>query len=44
MEFRKRYRIPIILEESLSFGVLGATGRGAVEHFQLSVSESTQCS
>ncbi|XP_041346963.1 serine palmitoyltransferase 1-like, partial [Gigantopelta aegis] len=39
VEFRKRYRIPIILEESLSFGVLGATGRGAVEHFQLTVKD-----
>lgn len=35
VEFRNRYRVPIILEESLSFGVLGATGRGTVEHFGL---------
>lgn len=38
VEFRNKYKIPIFLEESLSFGVLGRTGRGAVEHFDLSVS------
>ena len=30
--------MPIFLEESLSFGVLGKTGRGATEHFDISVS------
>lgn len=29
--------MPIFLEESLSFGVLGETGRGATEHFGISV-------
>ena len=38
VEFRNKYNVPIILEESLSFGVLGATGRGATEHFSISVS------
>ena len=41
VEFRNKYKIPIFLEESLSFGVLGRTGRGAVEHFDLSVSISS---
>ncbi|XP_064386088.1 serine palmitoyltransferase 1-like [Halichondria panicea] len=35
VEFRNKYRIPLILDESVSFGVLGATGRGATEHFEL---------
>lgn len=37
MEFRNKYRVPIFLEESLSFGVLGKTGRGATEHFGIPV-------
>ncbi len=37
VEFRKKYKIPLILDESVSFGVLGATGRGATEHFGLDV-------
>ena len=37
VEFRNKYKIPIILEESLSFGVLGRTGRGAAEHFNIAV-------
>jgi serine palmitoyltransferase len=35
VEFRNRYRTPIFLEESLSFGVLGEHGRGATEHWGL---------
>ena len=38
VEFRNRYRTPIFLEESLSFGVLGEHGRGATEHWGLEVS------
>ena len=38
VEFRNKYRVPIFLEESLSFGVLGKTGRGATEHFGIPVS------
>ena len=41
VEFRKKYRIPLILEESLTFGVLGETGRGATEYFGLDVSVLT---
>ena len=37
VEFRNKYKIPIFLEESFSFGVLGRTGRGAAEHFNIPV-------
>jgi serine palmitoyltransferase len=33
VEFRNKYRTPIFLEESMSFGVLGEHGRGATEHW-----------
>lgn len=39
MELREQYRVPILLDESLSFGVLGETGRGAPEHWGVPVSE-----
>jgi len=32
------YKVRIFLEESLSFGVLGAHGRGVTEHFGVNVS------
>lgn len=38
VELRNRYHVPIILEESLSIGVLGERGKGATEHFGVSVS------
>ena len=38
VEFRNKYRIPIFLEESLSFGVLGDHGKGATEYWGISVS------
>ncbi len=37
VEFRTKYKVPLILDESVTFGVLGATGRGATEHFGLDV-------
>lgn len=37
VEFRNKYKIPLFLEESLSLGVLGRTGKGAAEHFNISV-------
>ena len=37
VEFRNKYRTPIFLEESLSFGVLGENGHGATEHWGLEV-------
>jgi serine palmitoyltransferase len=36
---RQRYHARIILEESNSFGVLGRTGRGLTEHFDIPVSK-----
>lgn len=39
VELRSKYQVPIFLEESLSFGVLGKTGRGATEHFGVPVNE-----
>ena len=38
VELRNKYSTPLIIDESFSFGVLGGTGRGALEHFGLSVS------
>lgn len=35
MELRKEFCYRVILDESLSFGVLGATGRGLTEHFNI---------
>jgi len=35
-KLRLKYRCRLILDESHSFGTLGATGRGATEHFNLS--------
>ena len=37
VEFRNKYKTPIFLEESLSFGVLGKRGRGATEHWGIEV-------
>ncbi|XP_065905066.1 serine palmitoyltransferase 1-like isoform X2 [Dysidea avara] len=36
VELKKKYSTPLIIDESFSFGVLGGTGRGALEHFGLS--------
>jgi len=38
-ELRLQYKTRFILDESHSFGVLGATGRGATEHFGLKSSD-----
>ena len=38
IELKKKYCTPVIIDESYSFGVLGGSGRGALEHFGLSVS------
>nr|KAG5714099.1 hypothetical protein BaRGS_020427 [Batillaria attramentaria] len=37
MELKWKYKLRIFLEESLSFGVLGASGRGITEHFDIPV-------
>jgi len=36
IEFKYRFKVRIFLEESNSFGVIGKTGRGATEHFNVS--------
>lgn len=37
IEMRKRYKLRLLLDESVSFGVLGKNGRGVVEHFEANV-------
>lgn len=39
VELKNRYKYRLILDESLSFGVLGDHGRGVTEHFNIPVSE-----
>lgn len=36
---RKKYQLRYFLDESVSFGVLGATGKGLVEHLNVDVGE-----
>lgn len=38
MKLRKQYKLRIFIDESLSFGTLGKTGRGVTEHFDIDVS------
>lgn len=38
IELRKKYKLRLILDESVSFGSLGKTGRGIIEHFLIDVS------
>ena len=33
IQLKEKFKYRLVLDESLSFGVLGATGRGAAEHF-----------
>lgn len=40
---RDKYKYRIIVDESLSVGVLGKTGRGLTEHFGLSISDVGAC-
>lgn len=42
IEFKHRYKVRVFLEESMSFGVLGATGRGVTEHFGIPITEIDQ--
>lgn len=37
MKLRKEYKLRIFIDESLSFGVLGRTGRGVTEYFDVDV-------
>lgn len=38
IELRRRYKLRLILDESVSFGTLGKNGRGIIEHLNLNVS------
>ena len=38
IRIRRQYRLRMFMDESVSFGVLGATGRGVVEHYDADVS------
>lgn len=38
VELRKRYKLRLILDESISFGTLGSHGRGITEHLNINVS------
>lgn len=40
VELRKRYKLRLILDESISFGTLGDHGRGITEHLNVNVSIS----
>lgn len=37
IEIRKKHQMRIFIDESISFGVLGKTGRGILEHFNIHV-------
>eukprot|EP00128_Syssomonas_multiformis_P007808 Colp12_sorted_trinity150504_noHs@12096 len=39
VELRNKYKVRIFLEESNSFGVLGASGRGVTEHFGVDIAD-----
>lgn len=39
LALKNRFRYRLILDESLSFGTMGATGRGITEHFGVNVTE-----
>ena len=38
VELKNKYKVRIFMDETLSFGTLGETGRGLTEHCGLSVS------
>ena len=37
LRFKEKYKFRILVDESNSIGVLGATGRGLTEHFNIPV-------
>jgi serine palmitoyltransferase len=39
LELKKKYKYRLIVDESLSFGVLGKRGAGLTDHFGVNVSE-----
>jgi hypothetical protein len=38
VELKHRYKVRIFMDETVSFGTLGRTGRGVTEHYNVSVS------
>lgn len=38
VELRKKYKLRLFLDETISFGTLGENGRGLTEHFNVDVS------
>ena len=42
IELKYKYKVRLIVDESASFGVLGQTGRGLTEHFDVPVRQSLQ--
>ena len=38
VEMKWKYKVRIFMDESISFGVLGKTGKGVTEHYGISVS------
>lgn len=41
VELKRKHKLRLFIDESISFGVLGATGRGITEHLSISVSQQT---
>lgn len=39
IELRKKYKLRIFIDESISFGTLGKTGRGVTEYFDVPITE-----
>ena len=37
MELRHKYKLRLLIDESISFGSLGDTGRGITEHYNIPV-------
>ncbi len=42
LELKWKYKVRIFVDDSLSLGVLGPTGRGILEHYDIDVCQSTQ--
>ena len=39
IELKNRYKVRVMIDESMSFGTLGATGRGVTEHFNVPIDQ-----
>ncbi|CAK9303965.1 unnamed protein product [Gordionus sp. m RMFG-2023] len=39
VEFRKRYKARVFIEESISYGILGTTGKGVTEYYGIDLNE-----